>query len=181
MIITIRNDRYIRFRLLEQADAGKLIVYFDSLSDETRSRFGPHPFDEATVYQFCQHPDNTIKRYIAIEPSEEKIIAYMLLRKGMTEGDHQRYAARNQFFDQHNIVTFAPSVADRWQSSGIGSAMYNCIENELRSKGVKQIVLWGGVQATNEKAVGFYKKHGYRLAGSFWHDEKDNYDMVKWL
>lgn len=45
--------------------------------------------------------------------------------------------------------------------------MYNEIEKELRIKGIQHIVLRGGVQVTNERAVSFYKKFGYQLYGSF--------------
>ena len=56
--------------------------------------------------------------------------------------------------------------------------MYKHIENDLRQKGVNRIVLWGGVQATNEKAVNFYKKHGFIELGHFEHNGS-NVDMVK--
>lgn len=181
MNVSLPNGHEILVRRPEPGDAINLLSYFNDLSAGTRQRFGPHPFDEATVNHICHHPDDNVYRYIAIDPVKGNIIAYMLLKKGMTEGDQHRYAQRNQFFDPAMTVTFAPSVADNWQSSGVGSAMYGCIENELRSKGTRQIILWGGVQATNEKAVNFYKKHHYQHAGSFWHDGKDNYDMLKWL
>jgi diamine N-acetyltransferase len=47
--------------------------------------------------------------------------------------------------------------------------------------GIRHSILWGGVQATNEKAVKYYKKIGYQYQASFWNEEKDNYDMVKVL
>jgi diamine N-acetyltransferase len=73
-------------------------------------------------------------------------------------------------------------VADAWQSSGLGSAMYSVIENDIRNNtAFKFIVLWGGVQAGNKKAIGFYEKHGFEHTGSFWYDGKDNDDMVKKL
>jgi GNAT superfamily N-acetyltransferase len=105
----------------------------------------------------------------------------MLFQKGMIEGDQRRFTERNQLPDPLTTITFAPSVADDWQSSGIGSGMYKLIEEKLKEDGTRQIVLWGGVQAGNTKAVNFYKKHRYQLLGSFWHDGKDNYDMAKWL
>jgi diamine N-acetyltransferase len=181
MNVLLRENRIISIRTLEPGDAKKLYDYLNTLSADTRQRFGPHSFDEPTVSYICNHSDEDIHRYIAIEPHEGNIIAYMLFKKGMIENDQQRFAQRNEFFDPLTTIIFAPSVADDWQSSGVGSYMYEMIEKKLKAEGVKQVVLWGGVQATNIKAINFYKKHNYRMAGSFWHDEKDNYDMVKWL
>jgi hypothetical protein len=59
--------------------------------------------------------------------------------------------------------------------------MYGLIENELKAAAVRHFVLWGGVQASNTKAINFYVKHQYQVAGSFWHDGRDNFDMLKWL
>ena len=56
--------------------------------------------------------------------------------------------------------------------------MFDIILADLRKKKYKQVLLWGGVQATNARAVHFYEKHGFKNIGSFWHDGKDNYDMV---
>ena len=105
----------------------------------------------------------------------------LLIKQGMTEWDMNRYLARQQAYDYNSSVTFAPSVADAWQSSGLGMLMNNIIEDDLRKRNIKNIILWGGVQATNEKAVNFYEKLGYLFIASFWHDGKDNYDMVKKL
>jgi ribosomal protein S18 acetylase RimI-like enzyme len=99
----------------------------------------------------------------------------------MIEWDMNRYLTRHQTYDHDSSVTFAPSVADAWQSEGLGSLMNQIIEADLKKRGIKHIILWGGVQATNEKAVNFYKKHGYRLIAHFQHDAKDNFDMVKQL
>jgi GNAT superfamily N-acetyltransferase len=181
MNLLLKDNRIISSRALESGDAKKLYDYLNTLSNDSRQRFGPHSFDETTVNIICYHPYKDIHRYIAIEPHEEKIIAYMLFKKGMIEGDRQRFAQRNQYFDPLTTITFAPSVADDWQSSGVGSCMYGMIEKKLKSAGIKQVVLWGGVQATNIKAINFYKKHNYQVTGSFWHDGKDNHDMIKWL
>lgn len=43
--------------------------------------------------------------------------------------------------------------------------------------GTKRIILWGGVQAGNEKAVSYYLKHGFRTVGQFEHNG-NNYDMI---
>ena len=181
MAITIRNGKTVAIRLLKPGDEEALYNYLQNLSTESRSRFGPHSFDKQTIHTICDLTDNDTRRFIAIDESASVIVSYMLIKQGMIDGDQQRFAQRNQLYDPDTTVTYAPSVADDWQSSGLGTALHNIIEDELKSKGIRYIVLWGGVQASNLKAVNFYRKNGYRIIDSFWHDEKDNYDMVKEL
>jgi diamine N-acetyltransferase len=181
MIYSLHNGKSAEVRLLERNESDNLFEYFEKrFSSESKSRFGPHAFDQQTINAICQNPDEEIMRYIALE-EEKNIIAYMLIKQGMIEWDKNRYATRQQSYDYITSVTFAPSVADAWQNTGLGSLMYELIENNLRKRNIKNIILWGGVQATNEKAVNFYKKHGYQFIASFWHEGIDNYDMVKQL
>ena len=181
MKVQVRDGRTAAIRLLKKSDKDPLYHYFQNLSPESRSRFGPHPFDQQTINRICEETDTSIHRYIAADESTSVIVAYMLIQQGMIEADQQRYAQRNQFFNYDTTVTYAPSVADAWQSSGLGTAMIDMIENELKNRGISHIVLWGGVQATNLKAVNFYKKKGYQYITSFWYDNKDNHDMIKEL
>ena len=181
MIHSLRNGRSVEVRLLESNDNEKLFEYFDQhFSKESKSRFGPHSFNKETINAICQNPNGEIMRYVAID-EKKNIIAYMLIKQGMIEWDENRYATRQQSYEYNISVTFAPSVADTWQSSGLGSLMNDLIEDDLRKKNIKNIILWGGVQATNKKAVNFYKKIGYQFIASFWQDGKDNFDMVKQL
>lgn len=178
---SLKNGHSVEVRLLQKDDNEKLFEYFDQhFSKESKSRFGPHLFDKETIDEICHNPNKEITRYIAIDETGT-IIAYMLIQQGMIDWDKKRYSERNQFYDHSTSVTFAPSVADAWQSSGIGSVMNSIIEDDLRKRNINNIILWGGVQATNEKAVNFYKKLGYQFIASFRHDEKDNHDMVKQL
>jgi diamine N-acetyltransferase len=181
MTIQLWDGRAAIIRSLKESDKDSLYNYLQNLSAESRSRFGPHPFDQQTINSICEQPDKNIQRYIAVDKSTSVIVAYMLIQQGMIEADLQRYAQRNQFFLHDTTVTYAPSVADDWQSSGLGTAMVNMIENELKNRGMRHIILWGGVQATNLKAVNFYKKNGYQFIASFWYDDKDNHDMIKEL
>lgn len=177
--IILKNDLSIIVRELQKDDQEQLYNYFSKLSAATKSRFGPHPFDRDTVRNICNESASDIIRYVAVNEHQE-IIAYMLIKKGMNEGEQYRLRQNNVAFDESLFCTFAPSVADAWQSSGLGSAMYGIIENDIRiNTPYKFIILWGGVQASNEKAVRFYEKQGFQYVGSFWYDGKDNYDMIK--
>jgi diamine N-acetyltransferase len=181
MQIVLRNNETVFIRLLQSSDEENLFQYLLHLSPESRFRFGPHAFDRETVHNICAQLPGDTRRYIAEQQSTGYIVAYFLARLGMIEFDRKRYADRQQYFSESTTITFAPSVADAWQSTGLATVMNTFIENELKVMGIRHSILWGGVQATNEKAVKYYKKIGYQYQASFWNEEKDNYDMVKVL
>ena len=101
----------------------------------------------------------------------------MIVKKGMIDADKSRYQLLNIFFDENITATYAPSVADSWQNSGVGTAMFHYIMEDIKNIGYKYLVLWGGVQKKNERAVHFYCKHSFKQTGTYWHDGKDNLDM----
>jgi len=55
--------------------------------------------------------------------------------------------------------------------------MFEYIRSHLQKDGIRRIILWGGVQAGNEKAVRYYLKHGFRTSGQFEHNG-NNFDMI---
>ncbi len=177
--ITLKNNASATIRMLQNDDEERLFHYFNLLSAESKSRFGPHLFNRDTVRYIVNEPAGDIYRYVALDEQQE-IVAYMLIKKGMLEGEQYRLRQNNVAFEEGLFCTFAPSVADAWQSSGLGSVMYQVIETDIRQNTpYRFIILWGGVQATNAKAIGFYQKQGFQQIGSFWYDGKDNHDMIK--
>ena len=49
-----------------------------------------------------------------------------------------------------------------------------------RRLGCRRLILLGGVYASNQRAIHFYKKHGFRVVGSFTlgQNNQDSYDMI---
>ena len=177
--ITLKNDASVTIRLLQKDDEERLFSYFSELSAESKSRFGPHLFDRDTVRFIVNEQGSDIFRYVALD-EEQEIVAYMLIKRGMLEGEQYRLRQNNAAFEESLFCTYAPSVVDAWHSSGLGSAMYRVIEQDIRKNmPYRFIILWGGVQATNAKAIGLYHKQGFQQVGSFWYDGKDNHDMIK--
>ena len=89
MKMVVRNGRAVRIRLLQHEDVEPLYDYLRLLSPESSSRFGPHSFDRPTLHAIFDQPDSTIQRYVAIDATENNIVAYMLISQGMTEADWQ--------------------------------------------------------------------------------------------
>jgi hypothetical protein len=90
--------------------------------------------------------------YIAQEKTQEKIVSYSLIKHGYLEHDKLRLASYGLELNKETDCTFAPSVSDEYQNKGIGKLMFDYIVGDLQAINKKRIILWGGVQATNESA-----------------------------
>lgn len=166
-------------RKITPQDNQVLFEYFEKLSTETKKKFGPHPFDKQTITSICNGSYRNYIAYICLH--DDKVIAYTVVIRGYTEGEEYRYPNYPIERNYETDYTLAPSVADDYQSQGIGSLMYNFVEDELRRLGAKKIALWGGVQLENKKAVRFYQKYGFETLGEFEYNGLQNLDMVKRL
>jgi diamine N-acetyltransferase len=176
----LQSGQEILIRPLRDNDAAPLGEYFLGLSAETRARYGPHPFNQQTADEICATLDpGDIVRLVATVPGKgrERIIAYMLLKMGVLDGDQHRYEARGIPLDPDTDCTFAPSVADDYQNQGIGSQMLRHILQAAPKLGRRRIALWYGVQATNDRAVHYYTRWGFRKVGEFFTD-MNNFDMI---
>lgn len=174
-IFTTKNNKQLHLRKLQSGDSDSLYNYLNGLSDSTRKRFGPHAFDKQSIADFYQDESNT--GYLAIDQENSSIVAYSIIKSGYLEHDSERLRSYGIEPNRLTDCTFAPSVGDAWQSAGIGNAMFQHILTDLKYLNIKRIILWGGVQADNIKAVNYYKKYGFRTLGAFEHNGK-NYDMV---
>ena len=153
-------------RPLLPTDAVRLGVYFESLSAETRRRFGPHPLDAATARQLCVEIDPThVLRWVAV--AGDDLIAYFILMWSVTTHERDRYAARGVVLSGDVDCTFAPSVADRFQGQGLGSRLFDPLRSLARRAGRRHMVLLGGTQGTNARAIAYYTRLGFETLGSF--------------
>ncbi len=176
MRFTIKNNKQILVRRLTNDDIDKLCNYFQHLSLATLQRFGPHLFDKQSLIDM--YDDSLIHiGFIAEDTETSKIIAYFVIRIGCPE--HDRFRLQSYGLHPENITdcTLAPSVADSWQSFGVGNCLFNFILSDLKMIGIKRIILWGGVQSGNLKAVNYYFRNGFRKLGQFEH-HGENFDMI---
>jgi diamine N-acetyltransferase len=171
-----KNNKKVRFSKIESNDFENLHIYLTQLSDESKARFGPHSFDLQAIIKFYTETNEKFGFIAKVENSNE-IIAYSTIKKGYIKADFERYESYNILFDTLTYCTFAPSVADDWQRMGIGDAMFKFILQKLQDTNFKHIVLWGGVQLTNKKAVNYYQKNGFKIYGQF-NNGIDNLDMM---
>jgi len=176
MIVKTKNNKQILLRQFNINDVDLLTDYLQSLSSETKKRFGPHPFDKQSVFNLYKDL-GTYLGYVGVDTETNEIVAYSIIKFGYIEHDRIRFQSYGIAHESNTDCTFAPSVADKWQSCGIGNQLFQFIISDLLSKGIKRVILWGGVQATNEKAISFYKKNNFKTVGQFTH-HGENYDMI---
>ncbi|MFA5973842.1 MAG: GNAT family N-acetyltransferase [Lentimicrobiaceae bacterium] len=176
MIIKTKNNRQVLLRRLTPEDTDKLSEYLQGLSPDTKKRFGPHQFDKQSIIDIFQQSDKYIG-YIAQDLETSEIVAYSVIQLGYLEDDSFRLRSYGLTLDCGTDCTFAPSVADKWQSQGIGKGLFKFMFSDLKKLGMKRIILWGGVQSDNIKAVNYYNQNGFRALGQFEHNGQ-NYDMI---
>ena len=115
--------------------------------------------------------------YIAVEVNTGKIIAYAILKKGILEHDHQRLNSYGIQPDHQSDCTYAPSVADDWQGRWLGTTLFKYILSDEEKMNFRRIILWGGVQADNKRAIRFYLHNGFTILGEFQYNG-NNFDMI---
>jgi GNAT superfamily N-acetyltransferase len=174
---------YFTFRALLPTDSRILGEYFLGLSEQTKALYGPHPFDQATADKLCAEIDyaDTI-RFIGTLPGEgqEQVIAYFILMLGLTPGEMERYPKAGIAVDPNLDCLIAPSVADAYQSQGLGTPCMHHILSVARRLGRRYFLLMGGVYAHNERAFHFYQKVGFQMVAPFtptWAGARPSYDM----
>jgi len=162
--VTLKNGREIVLRRLNLSDLSALAVYLESLGEATRKRFGPHPYNLHSLNDFYHTPRNI--GFLAVDDAGT-IVSYSVIRIGYLDHDRLRLESYGLILDSTTDACFAPSVSDEWQSLGIGDLMLSYILDELRLLDFRRVILWGGVQADNEKAINYYLKNGFRTLGQF--------------
>jgi GNAT superfamily N-acetyltransferase len=177
----------IALRPLVAKDAQIVGTYFCGLSEDTRRRYAPHKFDQETADAICANVDyaDTIRMLATLPPpagtpgGQEQVIAYFILQLGVRDGDRDRYQRLGIALDSETDCVLAPSVADAFQDRGVGSLVMAHVIAVARRLGRKRLVLMGGVRGMNDRAIHFYKKHGFCTVGTFdWPAGFLNYDMI---
>jgi ribosomal protein S18 acetylase RimI-like enzyme len=167
--VSIQTQKgHVILRRLTTNDLEKLATYLHNFSQETKNRFGPHHFNKEAILDFYSWPHENIG-FVAEDVAHEALIGYAIIKCGYLQQDKQRLLGYGLDLDTIKCCSFAPSVSDEWQGIGIGKYMLEYILTELRTAGIRYLILWGGVQGDNEKAIRFYKKFGFKTLGSFEH------------
>lgn len=179
--IVLPDGRSAELRPLQPDDTDLLATYLGGMSETTRSLWGPHGFSPEAAAEICSSlaPDRMLRLVAVVEGSDgPRFVAYFLLDFSPHQGDQERYAALGITLEQATTATMAPSVAEGLQGAHLGSALMPVLLAVARWRGMKRVVLWGGVQERNLRARRFYEKWGFRKVGEFPANELNNFDMM---
>lgn len=172
-MLSLLNGELI-LRTLEGEDGAALSDYFAGLGPETLRRFQPHSLTTAMAHQICGSPDTRQSRFVV--EREGRIIAYFILDREMSIHETNRYREHGIMLESGLDFLFAPSVTDEFQGKGIASLAMPRLLSWARSAGARSLVLMGGTQATNARAIAFYEKFGFQRFGGY-QTEIFNHDM----
>lgn len=176
----LSTGQEVLLRPLRPDDASILGSYFLSLSQETRSLFAPHPFDQATADALCAQIDSTREmRLLAVakEGKTERVVAYFITLFYIYDGDAKRYEEWGIPLSDKTDCQIAPSAADDYQGTGLGSIMLSHLVELFRALGYQRMVLLGGVRQHNKQAIRFYERFGFRTVAEFT-TKAPNYHMI---
>ena len=161
-------------RQLHETDYPLLQDYLSSLSHSTTERFGPHGFDLPSIRK-AYRDFFPLWGFVALD--QQQVVAYTLIKLGLITHERERLRQYPGNWSDGHMATYAPSVADHWQGHGLAAAMLRAIIPQLRQRGIRNLVLWGGVMADNQPAIRFYNQQGFQTLGQFRHNGT-NLDMV---
>ena len=178
---TLRNGESLLLRALHAGDAPALGDYFAGLSAETQRRYAPHPLTAEHAQELCARIDHDedLRLLALTREARPRIVAYFILRLGMRPEEQARYAALGIPLDAQTDCSLAPSVADAYQDLGLGSLMMPWLFEVASRLGRKRMVLWGGCQITNARALHFYQKHGFTKVGEYETAIHRYWDMIR--
>lgn len=140
-----RNGTLLRVRRLSEALIPLLQRFNAGLSEQTRSVFLPHTYDEATLARYCaRNGDGRDLSYVLCTHSE--VVGYFFLWE----------------FDQP-VPLLGIGLADAWQAQGLGEAMMRLLIEEARAANRDGVELT--TVLTNERAFHLYRRMGFEEVG----------------
>lgn len=168
------NNRTYILRSIAVQDAEPLATYFTELSADSKRRFQPHPLTTEQAAQIAHTPHETTIHTVLLD--EKRIIGYFILETTMSEHEQGRFAQQGIELLSGVDVLFAPSVLDEFQNQGLASQVMPIFIDFLKTKNARSLVLMGGTQETNARAIAFYEKFGFVKCGGYY-TEMFNHDM----
>lgn len=175
--VTLADGLALVMRPLLKSDREKFGEFLSSLSLATNRLYQPHPLTSEAAQTICENLDYTAQLpYVAVTPNGT-ITAYFLFDFQHSEPEFARYKGYGVTIDSTQDCRFAPVVADAYQGKGLGAAVFKALLPILRELSLRSLILSGGTQEGNERAIAFYKKIGFTLMGEFEENNMLNYDM----
>ncbi|MCX6666139.1 MAG: GNAT family N-acetyltransferase [Euryarchaeota archaeon] len=130
------------FREITNRDIDELYEILNTLSNNAKHFFHPHPFDRQTLVDIC----SSKKDHYFVLIADKKIIGYSFLR-----------------LFQYTIPSFGCCIRSEYEHRGYGKMLTQWTINKAKELGYKKVIL--KVYPNNDAAFRIYQKSGFKIAG----------------
>ncbi|MCC7304008.1 GNAT family N-acetyltransferase [bacterium] len=172
------NDSAIKLRPLGDKDVKNLSNFLESLSLETRKYYMLDSFDEKMAQSLRDDIGKYDKaRFVIL--FEDSIIGIFEFSFDLVSEDIERFSDYGVALVQGKDCRFGPCISDKFHGKGLAGTVFPYLITIAKKLNQKRMILWGGVFVSNEKAIKYYLKSGFRKIGEFINtDGEPCYDMI---
>jgi diamine N-acetyltransferase len=169
----------ITLRPLLHSDIEKLTSFLENLSSETRRLSTFDSYDKITATDLCNAINKYDKLRFVLESQSKEIIGLIEFTLDIPQNVIDTYTSYGLTLDIEHTFRFGPTLSDKYQSQGLGTLIFPYIVKIAKLLDKKYIILYGGVLVDNIRAIKYYEKHGFKIAGKYVNDEgNETVDMV---
>lgn len=176
--LVLGNGERVVLRPLVPEDVQKLARFLERLSVKTREQSTFSSYDIAMAQELCEAINRYDKLRFVLENSCEEICGLFEFSLDIPESDVDRFNDYGITLGD-NDCRWGITIADDYQNFGVGKLIFPFMVRVVKGFGYARIILYGGVLASNERAIHYYEKLGFKEVGRFVNqDEIASVDMV---
>lgn len=168
-------------RPLIPEDVLLVAAFLKRLSPETRKFSNFDSYDVVAATNICDAINRYDKLRLVVTSAskvKKRILALLEYSFDKTEADKVRFENYGISLDEHDC-RFGLCLADDYQNQSLGTALFGHVAEVARRFGQKRIILWGGVFKSNQRAIRYYEKNGFKMMGEFENSDGNIcYDMM---
>ena len=169
----------LTLRPLQHSDIEKLTTFLKNLSPGTRKLSTFDSYDSVTAKELCDAISKYDKLRFVLENQSKEIIGLIEFTLDIPENVLEQYKGYGIDLDIDNTCRFGPTLADYYQSKGLGSLLFPIVIKIVELLDKKYIILYGGVFTDNTRAIKYYEKHGFRVVGRCTDENgRESVDMI---
>ena len=174
-----QSGEKITLRPLLHTDIEGLTSFLKNLSTETRRLSTFDSYDKVTATELCNAISKYDKLRFVLESQSKEIVGLIEFTLDIPQNVVDTYTSYELKLDTDHTCRFGPTLADKYQSKGLGSLIFPYVVKIAKLLGKKHIILYGGVFADNIRAIKYYEKHGFKIVGKYNNDDGiENLDMI---